>query len=220
MIDSQSVKADAVVGAGTRGFDGGKLVNGRKRHVVVDTLGLLLGVMVTAADVGDRAAAYVLLEQVATAHHRLALVWADGGYTGSLIEHCLAAFALVLAIVKRSDMKGFVVLPKRWIVERLFVHLMRSRRLARDSERRIASAEAVIYWSMVALMPRRLARPHRGPSLNRPGAGSASQPRATRRFAFDRNASTRADTTSMPNTAAISWQVSGPWPRRTWSATA
>ncbi|MFF7903984.1 transposase, partial [Streptomyces sp. NPDC007920] len=61
----------------------------RKRHVVVDTLGLLLDVMVTAADVGDRAAAHVLLEQVATAHHRLALVWADGGYTGSLIEHCL-----------------------------------------------------------------------------------------------------------------------------------
>ncbi|MFI1652478.1 IS5 family transposase [Streptomyces avidinii] len=86
VIDSQSVKADAVVGAGTRGFDGGKLVNGRKRHVVVDTLGLLLGVMVTAADVGDRAAAHILLEQMAAAHHRLALVWADGGYTGSLIE--------------------------------------------------------------------------------------------------------------------------------------
>ncbi|MFJ2915740.1 IS5/IS1182 family transposase, partial [Streptomyces sp. NPDC087228] len=86
-----------------------------------------------------------------------------GGYTGSLIEHCLAAFALVLAIVKRSDnVKGFVVLPKRWIVERLFAHLMRSRRLVRDFERRIASAEAMIYWSMVALMTRRLARPHRG----------------------------------------------------------
>ncbi|MFE1873216.1 transposase [Streptomyces sp. NPDC059496] len=85
------------------------------------------------------------------------------GYTGSLIEHCLAAFALVLAIVKRSDsMKGFVVLPKRWIVERLFAQLMRSRRLARDFERRIANAEAMIYWSMAALMTRRLARPHRG----------------------------------------------------------
>ncbi|MET8747931.1 transposase [Streptomyces sp. NPDC004728] len=151
VIDWQSVKADAVVGAGTRGFDGGKLVNGRKRHVVVDTLGLLLGVMVTAADVGDRAAAHILLEQVAAAHHRLALVRADGGYTGSLIEHCLAAFAPVLAIVKRSDsMKGFVVLPKRWIVERLSAHLMRSRSLARDFERRIASAEAMIYWPMAA----------------------------------------------------------------------
>ncbi|WP_171072402.1 transposase [Streptomyces sp. DASNCL29] len=95
MIDSQSVKADAVVGSDSRGFDGGKLINGRKRHVVVDTLGLLQGVMVTAADTGDRTAAHVLLGQVASVHHRLELVWADGGYTGSLVEHCLAAFALV-----------------------------------------------------------------------------------------------------------------------------
>jgi hypothetical protein len=83
VIDSQSVKADAVVGLDSRGFDGGKLVNGRKRHVVVDTLGLLLGVLGTAADTGDRAAAQVLLGQVTDVHHhRPTLVWADGGYTG------------------------------------------------------------------------------------------------------------------------------------------
>lgn len=159
VIDLQSVKADAVVGADSRGFDGGKLINGRKRHVVVDTLGLLLGVMVTSADIGDRAAAKVLLERVTDAHHRLEPVWADGGYTGSLVEHCLAAFALVLAIVKRSDdMRGSVVLPKRWIVERLFAHLMRSRRLARDFERGTSSAEAMVYWSMSMIMTRRLAR--------------------------------------------------------------
>jgi transposase len=160
VIDSQSVKADAVVGSDSRGFDGGKLINGRKRHVVVDTLGLLLGVMVTAADTGDRAAAQVLLEQVADAHHRrLALVWADGGYTGSLVDYCFTALALVLAIVKRSDgQKGFVVLPKRWIVERLFAHLLRTRRLACGFERRTNSAEAMIYWSMILLMTRRLAR--------------------------------------------------------------
>ncbi|MFD3683157.1 IS5 family transposase [Streptomyces sp. NPDC058613] len=159
VIDSQSVKADAVVGADSRGFDGGKLINGRKRHAVVDTLGLLLGVMVTAADAGDRAAARVLLGQVADGHHRLELIWADGGYTGSLVDHCLTTLALVLAIVKRSDdMRGFVVLPKRWIVERFFAHLMRSRRLVRDFERRTASAEAMVYWSMTLLMTRRLAR--------------------------------------------------------------
>ncbi|MFE2424371.1 IS5 family transposase [Streptomyces hokutonensis] len=157
VINSQSVKADAVVGADSRGFDGGKLVNGRKRHVVVDTLGLLLGVVVTAADTGDRAAARVLLRQVADAHHRLALVWADAGYTGSLIDHCLNALALVVSIVRRSDgQKGFVVLPKRWIVERFFAHLMQSRRLARDFERRTTSAEAMVYWSMTLLMSRRL----------------------------------------------------------------
>ncbi|MGW1880741.1 IS5 family transposase [Streptomyces sp. NPDC001975] len=160
VIDSQSVKADAVVGADSRGFDGGKLINGRKRHVVVDTLGLLLGVMVTAADTGDRIAAQVPLRQVADAHHLLELFWADGGYTGSLVKYCLAALAMVLAIVKRSDdMRGFVVLPKRWIAERFFAHLMRSRRLVRDFERSIASAEAMVYWSMTMLMTRRVARP-------------------------------------------------------------
>ncbi|MFI9243972.1 transposase [Streptomyces sp. NPDC053086] len=81
--DSQSVKADAVVESDSRGFDGGKLINGHKRHVVVDTLGLLLAVMATATDVDDRVAAQALLDQVAAAHHLLALVWADGGYTGS-----------------------------------------------------------------------------------------------------------------------------------------
>jgi transposase len=145
VIDSQSVKADAAVGTDSRGFGGGKLINGRKRHVVVDTLGLLLGVMVTSAGIGDRAAAKVLLEQVTDAHHRLELVWADGGYTGSLVE-------------RSDDTRGFVVLPKRWIVERLFAHLMRSRRLVRDFERRTASAEAMVYWSMTMVMTRRLAR--------------------------------------------------------------
>ncbi|AWN32388.1 IS5 family transposase [Streptomyces sp. NEAU-S7GS2] len=165
VIDSQSVKADAVVGAESRGFDGGKLVNGRKRHVVVDTLGLLLAVMVTAAEVGDRPAAHLLLGHVAETHHHLALVWADGGYTGNLIGYCLALLSLVLAIVKRSGtMRGFVILPKRWIVERFFAHLMRSRRLVRDFERSTTSAEAMIYWSMTMLMTRPLARsrPRRG----------------------------------------------------------
>ncbi|MBK6042086.1 transposase [Streptomyces sp. MBT55] len=158
MIDSQSVKADEVVGADSRGFDGVKLINGRQRPVVVDTLGLL-GVMVTAADIGDRAAAKALLARVTDAHHRLEHVWADGGCTGSLVEHCLAALALALAIVKPSDdMRGFVVLPKRWIVERLFAHLMRSHRLARDFELFTTSAEAMVYWSMTMIMNRRLAR--------------------------------------------------------------
>ncbi|WP_406436868.1 transposase [Streptomyces sp. NBC_01613] len=97
---------------------------------------------------------------LADAHHRLALIWADGGYTGSLVEYCLATLAPVVAIVKRSDdQKGFVVVPKRWIVERLFAHLMRTRRLVRDFERRTTSAEAMVYWSMILLMTRRLARP-------------------------------------------------------------
>lgn len=93
-------QADSFVG-------GGKLVNGRKRHIVIGTLGLLLGVMVTAADVEGRAAAQALLAQVADAHHRLSLIRADGGCTGGLVEYCLAALAPVIAIVKcRDDMRG------------------------------------------------------------------------------------------------------------------
>lgn len=159
MIDSQSVKADAVVGSASRGYDGGKKINGRKRHVVTDSLGLLLAVLVTPADTGDRAAAEILLRQVREAHHRLEMVWADGGYTGSLVQYCFTALALILTIVKRSDdMEGFVVLPKRWKVERTLGWLMRTRRLVRDVERRPSSAEAMIYWSMTLLMTRRLAR--------------------------------------------------------------
>ncbi|WP_234322353.1 transposase [Streptomyces sp. NRRL B-24720] len=122
---------------------------------------LLLAVIVTAADVGDRATAQVLLARVAAAHHLLALVWADGGYTGSLVEYSLAVLAVVLVIVKRSDdMRGFVVLPKRWIVERFFAHLMRSRRLVRDFERSTSSAEAMVYWSMRRRTRLGRSRPH------------------------------------------------------------
>ncbi len=164
----------------------------------------------------------MLFAQVADAQHRLALIWADAGYTGSLVEHCLDALALVVSIVERSDdQKGFVVLPKRWIVERFFAHLMQSRRLVRDFERRTTRAEAIVYWSMILLMSRRLAAKRRlSARVNWPGCRSASQPRATRCFAFDRSASTLAGTTSMPKAAAISWQVSGPWWRRCRSASA
>jgi transposase len=121
------------------------------------------------------------------AHYQPALIWADGGYTGSLVAYCLAALALVLAVVKRSDdQRGFVVLPKRWIVERLFAHLNDP---AHDPPPGEVTSCA---------------------SVNRTGAGSASQSRATRRFAFARSASTHAGTTSMSNAAAIPWQVSGP----------
>jgi transposase len=211
VIDSQSVKADAVVGADSRGFDGGKLVHDRTRHAVVDTLGLLLAVTVTAADTQDRAAAQVLLAQVAAAHHLLVLVWADGGCTGSLVEYCRATLALVLAIVKRSDdMRGFVVLPKRWIVERFFAHLMRkpTPRAGLRTVHQQRGGDGLLVDDAAHDSPP-------GPatlfaSVNRPGAGSASHPRAVSRFAFDRNASIFAGTRSRPKQAAISWQVSGP----------
>ncbi|MFB8171468.1 IS5 family transposase [Kitasatospora purpeofusca] len=162
IVDAQSVKGAASVPAATRGFDGGKKVNGRKRHIVVDTLGLLLRVMVTAASVTDREAGRTLLARLCERHWRITLVWADGGYTGRLVDLARDVLGLALSVVRRSDdTTGFVVLPKRWLVERTFAWLMRSRRLARDYEGRTDTSEAVIRWSMSMVMSRRLARrPH------------------------------------------------------------
>ncbi|MCX5215396.1 IS5 family transposase [Kitasatospora sp. NBC_00240] len=159
IIDSQSVKADATVGAATRGYDAGKKINGRKRHIAVDTLGLLLTVIVTDASVKDNDAGRDLLEHLRAEHHRITLVWADGGYTGWLVVFAAAVLALALTVVKRSDdAKGFVLLPRRWVVERSFSWLIRARRLARDYETRIDSAEAMAWWAASIPATRRLAR--------------------------------------------------------------
>jgi transposase len=113
IIDAQSVRAAATVPAASRGYDGGKKVPGRKRHIVTDTLGLLLVACVTAANIGDRDAAAGLLERLRRLHRDITLVWADGGYTGDLVDWCRNKRALTLQIVKRTDdMKGFVVLPR------------------------------------------------------------------------------------------------------------
>lgn len=158
IIDSQSVKADAVVGAATRGYDGAKRINGRKRHLVVDCLGLLLTVMVTAASTTDREAAQRMLPPLRARLFRLRLIWADSGYCGALADWAAAALDLVVEVVKRAeDQVGFAVLPRRWVIERTNGWLMRTRRLARDYERTTAVAEAMVYWSMTALMTRRLA---------------------------------------------------------------
>ena len=158
VIDSQSVKADAVVGAGSRGYDGGKKINGRRRHLICDTVGLLLMINVTSGDVTDRQAATDMLPALHERFPTITRLWADGGYTGTLITWALAVLHLVVTVIKRSDdTSGFVVLPRRWVVERTFGWLMRSRRLARDYERRPDSSEAMILWSMTMLMTRRLA---------------------------------------------------------------
>ncbi|MEV6594897.1 transposase [Streptomyces acidicola] len=160
IIDAQSVKAAASVPAASRGYDGGKKVPGRKRHIVTDALGLLLVVAVTAANIGDRDAAAGLLMRLRRLHREITLVWADGGYTGGLVGWCRDKLALTLEIVRRTDdMAGFVVLPRRWVAERTFAWLMHSRRLARDYETLPATSEAMIRWSMVTRMSRRLARP-------------------------------------------------------------
>ncbi len=129
------------------------------RIPVLPPLGLLLAVIVTAASVKDNDAGRDLLEQLRAEHHRITLVWADGGCTGWLVVFAHAVLDLALTVVKRSDdAKGFVVLPRRWVVERSFSWLIRARRLARDHETRIDSAEAMAWWAASIPATRRLAR--------------------------------------------------------------
>lgn len=158
-IDSQSVKAADTVGAASRGFDGGKKINGRKRHIAVDTLGLLLAVVVTAASVQDRDGACPLLAVLRERFSTITLVWADGGYAGRLVTWATGVLRLTVTVVKRSDdTRGFVVVPRRWVVERTFGWLMRHRRLVRDYERLPEHHEAMVLWATVMIMTRQLAR--------------------------------------------------------------
>jgi len=124
--------------------------------VVVDTLGLILALTVHAANVQDRNGAKQVLKKLAEGFPRLQLIWADGGYTGKLVDWVQSTLNCVLQIVKRPNVSKFVVLPKRWIVERTFGWLNRYRRLSKDYEQNPASSEAMVYLAMINLMLHRL----------------------------------------------------------------
>jgi putative transposase len=157
ILDSQSVKTTET--PGIRGYDAGKKVKGRKRHILVDTIGLLLIVVVHAANIQDRDGAKIVLEQVTGRFSRLQLIWADAGYSGKLVDWVNVMCGWVLEIVKRSDdVKGFKVLPHRWIVERTFAWLGRYRRLSKDYEGLTESSQALVYAAMIHIMIRRLSR--------------------------------------------------------------
>jgi transposase len=160
VIDSQSVRAAATVPKASRGWDNAKKVNGRKRHIAVDTTGLLLEVLVTPASTQDRDAARPLLFNLRRSRRRIRLAWADGGYTGKLQPWAATYLKLTVQIVKRpDDLHTFAVLPRRWVVERTLAWITSYRRCARDYERLPAHHEAIIYWAMITLMTRRLTRP-------------------------------------------------------------
>lgn len=157
IIDSQSIRT--AEGGAERGYDAGKKINGRKRHLAVDTLGLILVVVVHAANCQDQTGAKSVLEKLNERYRRLKVIFGDSAYGRSgLPAWTKETLGWILQTVLRPvGIKGFVILPKRWIVERTFAWLARYRRHSKDYERTTASSEALTYVSMIALMSQRLA---------------------------------------------------------------
>jgi transposase len=160
VLDSQSVRS--AEGGEALGYDAGKRVRGRKRHLLVDTNGLLLHRVVHSASVQDRAGARLVLAGLHVDYPQIGLVWVDGGYVNT-VDAGLIAWAdhhegiEIVVVPRNADVTGFQVLPRRWVVERTFGWLTRCRRLARDYERKTAHAEAMIDVAMIRLMAARLA---------------------------------------------------------------
>nr|WP_269770706.1 IS5 family transposase [Actinosynnema pretiosum] len=156
MIDSQSQRAAPTVGCGSRGWDAAKKTQGRKRHIVVDTLGLLIAVLVTPADVHDKRAARSLLRRVRDrAGDRFSLLWADACYHGAFPGWARTTLGLTIEVVSRPRKTLFHVLPRRWVVERTLAWITGHRRCARDCERLPRHHEAHVRWAMIRITIRR-----------------------------------------------------------------
>lgn len=161
IIDSQSVKSAAMVYDAV-GYDAGKNIKGRKRFITVDTLGLVLRVLVTAANVTEREGGIKVLQRVkqtGQAVWRLHTIWVDAGFSGDNFFQLVMDVChwIVQVVLRPKEHRGFVLLPKRWVVERTFGWLMNCRRLTRDYERLPATSETLIYLAMIRIMVRRLA---------------------------------------------------------------
>lgn len=159
VIDSQSVRGADTVPTRSRGYDAGKKINGRKRHIAVDTNGLLLAVVVTVAGVQDRDGAAQLLTALSSHASTVRHVWADGGYSGRLLPWAKNVLHQTVQVVKRTDNHpGFTVLPRRWVVERTFAWISKYRRCVRDYETLPETHHSMIHITMIMTMSRRLTR--------------------------------------------------------------
>jgi transposase len=159
VIDSQTVRAAETVARSSRGYDAAKRANGRKRSVAVDLGGMLLTTLVTSAGVQDRDIARELLARLRAERPVVpSVIWADGAYRGTLVPWAAEHLRFRIEIVSRPPgVSGFVVLPRRWVVERSLAWLSHARRLVRDYERLPEHSEALLTWAFVTLMARRLA---------------------------------------------------------------
>ena len=151
IMDAQSVKTTFVAGE-SRGFDAGKKVKGRKRHIAVDTLGLILAVVIQSASVQDRNGADELISWLKYNWHCIKMIFADAGYSGKLVRRIKKTFSINAQIIKRKQANQFSVLPKRWIVERTFAWLDTNRRNSKDYERLTESSHAMILLASIRLM--------------------------------------------------------------------
>ncbi|MFD8305149.1 IS5 family transposase [Streptomyces sp. NPDC059690] len=151
VIDAQSAKTSANVAEGSQGIDAGKKIKGRKRHLITDTLGLVLAVLVTAANVHDTNGGKQLLDDLAAHHPSVTKVCADGGYQSSIVNHG-AGHGSDVEVVPRTRVKGFEPLPKRWVIERAFGWLMQHRRLVRNYEALPQQSRTMIHWAMANKM--------------------------------------------------------------------
>ena len=158
VIDSQSAKTTE--SGGVRGHDAGKKVKGRKRRIITDTSGFLVHAIFHSADIQDRDGAPMVLRDTRYSFPWLRHVFADGGYARDKLKTALTEIGdWTIEVIKRSDrVKGFVVLPRRWVVERTFAWLNRNRRLAKDFEQTIASATAWLFMASVQILARRIAK--------------------------------------------------------------
>ncbi len=158
ILDSQSVKAAETVRRSTRGYDPGKKINGRKRHLAVDNRGLLVSVLVTSADVRDADAARDVLWRLRLTNPSVVIVWADSAYAGQLADWTAKLGITLKTVPRPKNQKGFIVLPKRWVVERTNAWTLRARRNVRDYETLPMHSEAHINWGAIAVMTKRLTR--------------------------------------------------------------